>query len=293
MNYLYDFISHIRIVTFLILLTFLGCKSKRENYQPIGLNLIGKEELIRKVRKGDFFSEGTIFKDTLGTILSREYVTSLDGDEIFVDRYVDKNNLIIEAIVRKSTNEDKLLVQEMMNAYNEGEPILIVDINCDSIKVILENVLIKDQDRGDDIGQYQNQLDKENQSIVVSIIEKCGFPLKEEVGEEGMLAVFLVFQHSRIKLMEDYFPLLQQSASKGDIRVQDIALMEDRILIGNGMAQKYGSQVFFNEQTGKFQLSPTLELEYLNQRRTAVGLGPIEDYLTEWGIEFKVKQRTN
>ena len=255
------------------------------------MNLIDKEELIRKVRKGEFFSEGTIFKDTLGTILSKEFMASLDKNEVFVDRYVDNNNRIIEAIVRKMTDDDKLLVQEMMNAYNEGESISIVDINCDSTKVILENVLTKDQERKEVIEQHQNQLDKENQIDVISIIEKCGFPLKEEVGKEGILAVFLVLQHSRIKLMEKYLPLLQQSAIKGDMRFQDIALMEDRILIGKGMAQKYGSQVFFNEQTGKYQLSNTIELEYINQRRKTVGLGPIEDYLAEWDIEFNVEQK--
>ena len=284
-------ILHNRISIILILLIFFGCRYQKKNYKPIGLNLIDKEELIRKVRKGEFFSEGTIFKDTLGTILSKEFMANLDENEVFVDRYVDNNNKIIEAVVRKMTNKDKILVQEIMNAYNEGEPISTVNINCDSIKVILENVLIKDQDRSEEINQYQNQLDKENQIIVVSIIDKCGFPLKEEVGQKGMMAIFLVLQHSRIKLMEDYLPLLEQSAIRGDMRIQDIALMEDRILTGKGVAQKYGSQVFFNEQTGKYELSNTIELEYVNQRRKTVGLGPIEEYLAQWNIEFNVEQK--
>jgi hypothetical protein len=34
-----------------------------------------------------------------------------------------------------------------------------------------------------------------------------------------------------------------------------------------------------------------LEPEFVNQRRKGVGLGPLEDYVKRWGIDWNVEQK--
>ena len=64
-----------------------------------------------------------------------------------------------------------------------------------------------------------------------------------------------------------------------------IALMKDRALMHEGKPQIYGSQIM----NGK--LYPLLEPEYVNQRREEVGLGPLEEYVQRFGLEFTVPQK--
>ena len=58
-----------------------------------------------------------------------------------------------------------------------------------------------------------------------------------------------------------------------------------------GKPQRYGSQTRANPETGVQEVYPVEDPEYVNQRRAAVGLGPIEPYLERFGIEWTVPQQ--
>ena len=60
--------------------------------------------------------------------------------------------------------------------------------------------------------------------------------------------------------------------------------------LGEGKEQIYGSQIYENED-GSFYVKDLQEPEYVNQRRREVGLGPIEDYVGHYGIEWIVEQK--
>ena len=70
-----------------------------------------------------------------------------------------------------------------------------------------------------------------------------------------------------------------------------MALMEDRILMGEGEPQIYGSQLRGSGPNGEFELWKIKDPEYVNQRRAEVGLGPLEEYVARWGVEFNVPQK--
>ena len=100
----------------------------------------------------------------------------------------------------------------------------------------------------------------------------------------------MVIQHAPIATQEKYLPLLKESVKKGESRGSQLALLEDRIQMRNGFPQIYGSQIS-TDKNGKEVVYEILEPEYVNQRRKEVGLGPIQDYVKRWGIEWTVEQK--
>jgi hypothetical protein len=162
-----------------------------------------------------------------------------------------------------------------------------VDIDCAKIEKILDTVYQTDQANRQGGSVANAAIDKENQQLVVSAIEKCGFPLVEKHGYTSVEAVFLVIQHAGKGLREKYFPQIKKSADQGDLQLSKVALMEDRMLIDRGEKQKYGSQVQKKNGSEIWSLYPIEDPQNVNKRRAQVGLGPIEEYLKHFGIDYK------
>jgi hypothetical protein len=174
----------------------------------------------------------------------------------------------------------------MKEAFNEGPKINLIPVDCSQMKPILQEVYEKDQKNRTNLAVHNSETDFENQQQVISLIEACGFPSSEQAGVAGIFTIFLVIQHASLKVQEKYFPLIKQSADRGDLGRSSVAMMEDRILIGKGLKQKYGSQVT-RKGNGPWQLLPVEDPVNLNKRRAQVGLGPIEEYLSSFNIQYK------
>ena len=113
------------------------------------------------------------------------------------------------------------------------------------------------------------------------IIKKYGYPGKELVGEKLSNAVWYVIQHSKLPIIEKYFPLMIKAQENGDLSKQQYAMMKDRMLMDEGKPQIYGSQI----ENGK--LYKLENPETVNERRKEMGMEPIEDYLRRFNLEFK------
>ncbi len=70
----------------------------------------------------------------------------------------------------------------------------------------------------------------------------------------------------------------------------NLALLEDRVALTEGKKQTYGSQVKINKETGEPELLPLVDPDNVDKRRALVGLGPLADYLREFGIEWSLEQ---
>jgi hypothetical protein len=82
--------------------------------------------------------------------------------------------------------------------------------------------------------------------------------------------------------------LVKEGASKGEVRAADAAMLEDRILMLEGKKQIYGSAVQSGpEAGGKLQLHPIEDEDHVDERRAAVGLMPLAEYLKQFGLEYK------
>jgi hypothetical protein len=134
----------------------------------------------------------------------------------------------------------------------------------------------------------QDEIDNRNIIRLEQIILNHGWPGKSLVGDEAANAAFLILQHTNAARQEKYLPLLKKAARKGEARPADAAMLEDRVLIGQGKKQIYGTQVHSGADTGgKLILSPVKDEKNVDKRRAAVGLMPLAEYLKHFGIDYK------
>lgn len=101
-------------------------------------------------------------------------------------------------------------------------------------------------------------------------------------------AIFFVIQYAFSDIHARYYPAIEKMVESGDMAPGKLALITDRILVEHGKEQAYGSQVFKDNNTGKYELFPLRDppnkLSGVNKRRAAMGLEPIEEYLKNWDI---------
>ena len=128
--------------------------------------------------------------------------------------------------------------------------------------------------------------DAQNEARVEAIITQYGWPGARLVGRTGSMAAFLVVQHSNLAAIQKYLPLIREEARKGGLAPQNLALMEDRVLVFQGQPQVYGSQVRTSAGTGKAEFFPIAEEARVDERRATMGLGTLADYAKGFGIEY-------
>lgn len=141
------------------------------------------------------------------------------------------------------------------------------------------------------IWELKTLLNNQNLERLEEIIETYGWPTISMVKGNAAGTVFLIIQHADLETQKKYLPVMRAAADKGEANWSSLALLIDRIEIREGRKQIYGSQIIRNED-GSFNLDKLIEPEYVNQRRLSVGLGPIEDYVSRWDIEWTIEQKT-
>lgn len=280
----------------LVLLTIISLScNKNENYKPDGLRLVTQEELLKNAKKRQFFNyDHVVYKNESGIEISLDSVKNIpNSEEWTADRYVNENNELKELILRKASEKDKVFQQKLRAAFENEivEPIIPIEIDCYNVQEILTKVYTLDQDTRKNGSAGNPNIDRENLIKVVSLIEKCGMPTLNEVNQKQMSAIWLVLQHADNHHRKKYLPILQKSAQNGDLRKSQMALMEDRILMMDGKPQIYGSQITENSENGKWMIYDLQDPESVDKRRAKVGLGPLSEYVSQWNIDFNIKQK--
>lgn len=135
------------------------------------------------------------------------------------------------------------------------------------------------------------KVDNQNLSRVTQILDRYGWLGPEEVGAKGNSTLFLVIQHSNQKTQEKYLPMMREAVQNGKARGSSLALLEDRVALGQGRKQIYGSQISWDDKTGKYYIDPIEDEPNVNKRRAAVGLPPLEEYVKRWNIEYKLPKQ--
>ena len=131
--------------------------------------------------------------------------------------------------------------------------------------------------------------DSTNLIEVKSILDKYGWLGQDAVGKKGNQTLFLVIQHSDLETQKKYMPLMEQAVEDDKARSQNFALLKDRVLLGEGKKQVYGSQIGKHQETGEYYVRPLKDPENVNIRREEMDLGTIESYVSRWNIEWSVK----
>lgn len=153
-----------------------------------------------------------------------------------------------------------LLVIAVFSFLNSCQPSLnrnSIEINYDSIRVVLEGIYDRDQNiRKFLFDSVENgtpgfqeglsemiRIDSENQEEINSILQKYGWIQKSKIGEKASESFFYVIQHSPAEIIEKYYPQLESLAIINEASRIHSAMMKDRLLMMKGRKQIYGTQV--------------------------------------------------
>ena len=135
------------------------------------------------------------------------------------------------------------------------------------------------------------RVDSLNLARVAAVLEAEGWPGRSRVGRQGASAVFLVVQHAPHEVQERYLPLMREAVAQDEAEPSALALLEDRVRVGNDRPQLYGSQVWQDAETGAMVFFPIEDPDGVDARRAEMGLEPLSEYGEHFGLEWPSEMR--
>lgn len=172
----------------------------------------------------------------------------------------------IDSLLQKAYEREQKVRTESMTLMNK-----LNKAGSDGISATIIDSLI--------ILQEQTQIiDKENQILVASIL-KNGLP--EELSSQSYKAIWLIIDHSDLKIQKKYLPIMEEMAHRNLISANDFAVLTDRIKMREGKPQKYGTQSYTVTLDGKqlIYIWPVEDSRKLNELRNEIGAESIEAYI--------------
>ncbi|MEM1217700.1 MAG: DUF6624 domain-containing protein [Bacteroidota bacterium] len=263
----------------------VACQSGPDLYTPSGLKRLGPNETIQRFKQGQFIGEQTVIKDSLGNELDYQTFAQMNDNRFFADQYINAKGEVIELVVRGFRPSDQPLIDSLAKLMQERNNRLSpVPVDCATVRDTLQWVYERDQGIRDGKLPFDARIDRLNQEIVASIIDKCGFPQRAVFGDTALAAIFLVVQHGEAPLRAQLYPVIVAAMQQGEYAASQIALMEDRIRMDQGLPQKYGSQIIKEPTTGAWAVYPIEEPERVDFYRDSVGLEGLATYLNRFGL---------
>jgi len=125
---------------------------------------------------------------------------------------------------------------------------------------------------------------------IKAILDQYGWLGAAEVGQQGNTTLFLVIQHADLATQQHYLPIMREAVKNGKAAASSLALLIDRVALGEGKKQIYGSQISMLIGAKTATVSPLEDPDNVDKRRASVGLNPIADYVKQWNIKWDVEQ---
>jgi len=142
----------------------------------------------------------------------------------------------------------------------------------------------------DSLGKVMMHKDSINLGKVTEILDKYGWVGVDKVGGQANQTLFLVIQHSDLKTQQKYLPMMREAVKNNNASNSALALLEDRVALGEGKKQIYGSQIGYDNTTQTEYVLPLEDPDNVDKRRATVGLGPLSDYVKRWNIIWNVEE---
>ena len=148
----------------------------------------------------------------------------------------------------------------------------------------------RDSSQMRDLWKTINQKDAENLAKVTTILDQRGWLGPDIVGSDGNSTLFLVIQHADLTTQEKYLPMMRAAVKEKKAQGSSLALLEDRVALGEGRHPTYGSQIGFNPATKKYYVLPLDDPDSVDARRATVSLPPLAEYVKHWDIIWDVAE---
>jgi hypothetical protein len=139
------------------------------------------------------------------------------------------------------------------------------------------------------IARSIREIDKKNIARMKEIVDKYGWPGKSLVGVDGANAAWLLVQHADQDrtFQKKCLELVNAAFKQGEATGQQLAYLTDRVLVGEGKKQIYGSQ--FQQKDGKLLPSPIEDEANVDKRRKEVGLNSLAEYARQLAETYQSK----
>lgn len=125
---------------------------------------------------------------------------------------------------------------------------------------------------------------------VESILDEKGWVGADKVGARANQTLFLVIQHSDLKTQQKYLPMMRDAVKKKNADGSSLALLEDRVRLGEGKKQIYGSQIGQDQETKTYYVLPLDDAYNVDKLRAEVGLQPLSEYVKNWNIIWNLNE---
>jgi hypothetical protein len=211
------------------------------------------------------------------------FVNYLMIDTCFISLHYDKRwTEFAKKLMVIKNNFDETLISILDTIYNEDQSIRFQieaiaarqGYECDSVHAI-EKIMFKK----DSVHLIQ----------IKKILDEKGWLGPAKIGIEGNRTLWLVIQHSKLAVQEKYLPMMREAVKNKDAFAMNLALLEDRVAIGQGKKQMYGSQLGYDSIAGTLYPLPLIDPDNVDKRRSEVGLDSLQDYLSgfnaTWNLE--------
>ena len=148
----------------------------------------------------------------------------------------------------------------------------------------------QDSPKVDSLTNIMIEKDSLNLIAIKHILDTRGWVGPELVGGQANQAIFLVIQHADLATQQKYLPMMREAVQFNNASRSSLALLEDRIALGEGKKQIYGSQIGFDKTTGLSYVLPLIDPLSVDERRAGMDLGPLAEYAKRFGIVWNAEE---
>ncbi|RRB04681.1 DUF6624 domain-containing protein [Larkinella rosea] len=271
-------------------------KKYNEKAYPRSVELYQRAFKLEQKNRADFYNaacSAALMKDTklafnwLNRAIEKGYINirhmKTDSDLNILHGRTEWNELVarLQTKVDKiEANYDKPLQARLLAIYDDDQKYR-KQIDSVSQKYGFDSREMKSHWKT--IGQK----DSINLVQVKAILDEYGWLGEDKVGSQANMTLFLVIQHADLATQQKYLPLMREAVKAKKAEPSSLAMLEDRVALGEGRRQTYGSQIG-QDPDGKAYVLPLNDPDNVDKRRAEVGLPPLADYVKYWDLKWDV-----
>ncbi|MEN8126078.1 MAG: DUF6624 domain-containing protein [Bacteroidota bacterium] len=129
------------------------------------------------------------------------------------------------------------------------------------------------------IAQMKQDITSNNFNKMESLISQYGWPTYSMVGKLAADAPLLIINHHESdEVRKKYLDQIRNACITNESSCMEYAKIQDRILVNSNQEQIYGMQFRYNDKR-ILEPFPIQDPEFVDQRRSKIGLEPLKDYL--------------
>ena len=167
---------------------------------------------------------------------------------------MNKNyDLVLQDSITRMYDKDQG-IRKYIGVFVNGKP----KYNNDSLLPIMQNI------------------DSQNQHFLIGLLQKNHTP---PISNEAMDMLFTLIAHCDLSTQETFLPVLDNIKKDSEEQRYTYLMIQDKILVKKGEKQKFGTQMEWNNATGKMMLLPVEDCNYAEKIRADLDIEPLSIYL--------------